>query len=318
MHVGKSKALFTPFQLHQKMNFENIKLGVAPINWTNDDMPELGGENTFEQCISEMALAGFTGCEVGNKFPRDTNVLRKALELRGLQICNQWNSYELTTKSLEENKKNFITLLDFLETMGAKVIGGGETGNSCQGQMTVPVFEGKGMLTTADEWKKFTSGLNELGKIARDRDMKLAFHHHMGTCIQTIAETDRLLDETDPENVFLNYDCGHFHFAGENPVEALKKYIGRTAHIHLKDVRPNVLQRVHDEKLSFLTAVKQGVFTVPGDAEGCIDFPSLFEVISNSDYNGWIVLEAEQDPAKANPLEYAIIARKFFKELTGI
>lgn len=299
------------------MNFENIKLGIAPINWTNDDMPELGGENTFEQCISEMALAGFTGCEVGNKFPRDTDVLKKALDLRGLQICNQWNSYELTTKSLEENIQNFTQLLDFLEIMGAKVIGGGETGNSCQGR-NVPVFEGKGMLNTDAEWKTFTTGLDTLGKIAKDRGMKLAFHHHMGTCIQTIEETDRLLNETNPDYVYLNYDCGHFHFAGENPVTALKKYIGRTAHIHLKDIRPNILERVRQEKLSFLTAVKQGVFTVPGDQEGCIDFPALFDVIKASNYEGWIVLEAEQDPAKANPLEYAIIARKFFNGLTGI
>jgi inosose dehydratase len=299
------------------MNFENIKLGIAPINWTNDDMPELGGENTFEQCISEMALAGFTGCEVGNKFPRDTNTLKKALDLRGLQICNQWNSYELTTKSLDENIKHFTQLLDFLETMGAKVIGGGETGNSCQG-LNVPVFEGKGILKTNEDWQSFTSGLNALGKIAIDRGMKLAFHHHMGTCIQTVQETDRLLNETNPDYVFLNYDCGHFHFAGEDPVSALKKYINRTAHIHLKDVRPDVLERVHQEKLSFLAAVKQGVFTVPGDKEGCIDFPALFEVIRASDYQGWIVLEAEQDPAKANPLEYAMIARRYFNSLTGI
>jgi inosose dehydratase len=299
------------------MNFENIKLGIAPINWTNDDMPELGGENTFEQCISEMALAGFTGCEVGNKFPRDTNTLKKALDLRGLQICNQWNSYELTTKSLDENIKHFTQLLDFLETMGAKVIGGGETGNSCQG-LNVPVFEGKGILKTNEDWQSFTSGLNALGKIATDRGMKLAFHHHMGTCIQTVQETDRLLNETNPDYVFLNYDCGHFHFAGEDPVSALKKYINRTAHIHLKDVRPDVLERVHQEKLSFLAAVKQGVFTVPGDKEGCIDFPALFEVIRASDYQEWIVLEAEQDPAKANPLEYAMIARRYFNSLTGI
>ncbi len=300
------------------MNFENIKLGVAPINWTNDDMPELGGENTFEQCVSEMALAGFTGCEVGNKFPRDTQVLKRALELRGLQICNQWNSYELTTKSLEENIQNFTSLLDFLETMGAKVIGGGETGNSSQGQMEVSVFEGKGYLKTDAEWDSFTNGLNTLGKIAKDRGMKLAFHHHMGTCVQTLAETERMLTNTDPELVYLNYDCGHFFFAGEDPVEALRKFIGRTAHIHFKDVRPTVLQRVYDEKMSFLNAVKQGVFTVPGDPEGIIDFPSIFEIIKNSDYQGWIVLEAEQDPAKANPLEYAITARKFFKQHTGI
>ncbi len=300
------------------MNFQNIQLGIAPINWTNDDMPELGAANTFEQCISEMALAGFTGCEVGNKFPRDTTVLKKALELRGLQICNQWNSYELTTQSLEENIRRFTTLLDFLETMGANVIGGGETGNSCQGRNDVPVLEGKGMLHTADDWKKFTYGLNELGKIARDRGMKLAFHHHMGTCIQSRAETERLLNETAPENVWLNYDCGHFHFAGEDPVACLEQFIPRTAHIHLKDIRPEVLQKVKDNRMSFLDAVKDGVFTVPGDKEGCIDFPSLFAIIAQSDYSGWIVVEAEQDPAKANPLEYAKIAREYIRTATGL
>ncbi len=300
------------------MNFENIQLGIAPINWTNDDMPELGAENTFEQCISEMALAGFTGCEVGNKFPRDIAVLKKALQLRGLQICNQWNSYELTTKSLEENKKSFTLLLDFLEALGTKIIGGGETGNSCQGKKDVPVFEGKGMLNTHEEWKKFTHGLNELGKIARDRGMKLAFHHHMGTCIQTAAETERMLQETDPGYVFLNYDCGHFYFAGEDPVKCLSRFISRTAHIHLKDIRPQILQQVKDNRMSFLDGVKAGVFTVPGDKEGCIDFDGIFETLKKSDFKGWMVVEAEQDPAKANPLEYAMIARKFINKKTGL
>ncbi|PWJ58343.1 inosose dehydratase [Dyadobacter jejuensis] len=300
------------------MNFKNIQLGIAPINWTNDDMPELGGENTFEQCVSEMALAGFTGCEVGNKFPKDPDVLKKALHLRGLQICNQWNSYELTTRPLDENIRTFKKLIDFLETMGSKVIGGGETGNSCQGQWDVPIFEGKGHLKSDLEWKRFASGLNTLGSLARERGIKLAFHHHMGTCIQTIQETDRLLEETDPELVFLNYDCGHFYFAGEDPVAALQKYIHRTAHIHLKDIRQGVLNKVHQERWSFLKAVKNGVFTVPGDPDGCIDFEGIFTIIRNSNYSGWIVLEAEQDPATANPLEYAIMARNFFKSHTGI
>lgn len=300
------------------MNFQNIELGIAPINWTNDDMPELGAENTFEQCISEMALAGFTGCEVGNKFPRNTDVLKKALNLRGLRICNQWNSYELTTKSLQDNISSFTALLDFLQTMDAKVIGGGETGNSCQGKKDVAVSEGKGMLNSKEEWKKFTNGLNELGKIARDRGLKLAFHHHMGTCIQTKEETERMLNETDPENVWLNYDCGHFYFAGEDPVACLKQFISRTAHIHLKDIRPDILKKVQENRMSFLDAVKDGVFTVPGDKEGCIDFPALFEVIKASDYQGWMVVEAEQDPAKANPLEYAKIARAYISQLAGI
>jgi len=299
------------------MNTKNIKLGAAPIIWTNDDLPELGGEIPFEQCISEMALAGYEGCEVGNKYPTDPEVLKEYLDLRGLQICNQWFSYELTTKSLAENRKNFEDLLDFLQAMGSKVIGGGETGNSCQGK-DLPVFGNKGMLNSAEEWKSYCYNMNELGKVARDRGMRLAFHHHMGTAIQTIEETDRLLDGTDPENVFLNYDCGHFTFAGEDPVLALKKYLPRTAHIHLKDVRPNILQRVHEEKWSFLTAVKAGVFTVPGDPEGCIDYDGLFEVFKNQKYEGWIVIEAEQDPEKANPLKYAKIAREFIREKLGI
>lgn len=296
----------------------NIKLGIAPIGWTNDDLPELGGEITFEQCISEMALAGFNGCEVGNKYPRDTDVLRKHLELRGLQICNQWFSFELTTKSLEENVQNFQKHLDFLETMGATIVGGGEVGNSCQGKTDVPVFGGKGMLHTAQEWKEYCQKMNHLGEIAHDRGLKLAYHHHMGTIVQTMEETDKFLENTDPKFVHINYDCGHFTFAGEDPVKMLDKYIERTAHVHLKDVRPNILQKVKTENWSFLKAVKSGVFTVPGDENGCIKFEPIFKILTDTSYKGWIVVEAEQDPAKANPFEYALKARKFINQHTGL
>ena len=294
-----------------------IQLAIAPIGWTNDDLPELGGEIPFEQCISEMALAGFTGCEVGNKFPKDPQELTYYLQLRGLQVCNQWFSYELTSKSLEENKKNFESHLSFLKAMGCGVIGGGEVGNSCQG-LAVPVFEGKGMLNSKEEWQKFTYGLNELGKMAQDQGLKLCFHHHMGSCIQTLEETLRMLEMTDERYVHLNYDCGHFYFAGEDPVEALKKCISRVGHVHLKDIRPKVLRRVREERLSFLQGVKMGVFTVPGDPEGCIDFGPIFSLLRNSAYSGWWVVEAEQDPAKANPFEYACMARSFITEQTGL
>ena len=297
---------------------DKIHLGIAPIGWTNDDLPELGGEITFEQCISEMALAGFQGCEVGNKFPRDPHVLKRFLEIRNLQICNQWFSYELTTKPLEDNKLRFRETLDFLSAMGAPVIGGGETGNSCQGRIDVPVLTGKGMLNDAADWRNYGQAINELGRMAADKGLKLAFHHHMGTIVQSREETDRFLNNTDSRYVWLNYDCGHFTFAGEDPVAALKKYLGRTAHIHLKDVRPRILERVNTEKMSFLGAVKEGIFTIPGDQEGCIDFPAIFEVIKESDYEGWVVVEAEQDPAKANPFEYAVTARRFIRKHLGI
>jgi len=301
------------------MNKELIKLGIAPINWTNDDLPELGGEIPFEQCISEMALAGYVGCEVGTKFPRDTEVLKTYLDIRGLQVCNQWFSFELTTKPLEENITNFNAQhLDFLEAMGTNIVGGGEVGNSCHGNSDAPVFESKGMLNSAEEWKSYGDKMNELGKVAHDRGFKLAFHHHMGTIVQTLEETDRLLGNTDDRYVFLNYDCGHFIFSGEDPAAAFDKYISRTKHIHLKDVRPNILQKTKAENWSFLKAVKEGIFTVPGDDNACVDFASLFKTLEESTYEGWIVVEAEQDPAKANPFEYALKARAFLKEKAGI
>ena len=179
-------------------------------------------------------------------------------------------------------------------------------------------MEGKGKLDTDADWRLFCFKLNELGKIATDRGFKLAFHHHMGSCIQTLSETLRLLSETDPQYVHLNYDCGHFYFAGEDPIEALQKTIKRVAHVHLKDIRPVVLDKVKKERMSFLDAVKSGVFTIPGDPEGCIDFAAIFSILEENNYEGWLVVEAEQDPAKANPLTYAKMARKFIREQTGL
>ena len=168
----------------------NIKLAIAPLGWTNDDVPELGGQISFEQCISEMALAGFRGCEVGSKFPRDINQLKKALELRKLEICNQWFTFTLTVGPFSKVRKEFEEHLDFLVTMGANVVGGGECGNSIHGR-AIPVLREK-VVFTKEDWQKVTQGLNELGKIALDRGLKLAYHHHMGTGVQSIAETDRL------------------------------------------------------------------------------------------------------------------------------
>ncbi|NQT61247.1 MAG: myo-inosose-2 dehydratase [Bacteroidetes bacterium] len=293
-----------------------VKLGIAPLTWTNDDIPELGGDIPFEQCVSEMALAGFTGCEVGNKFPKDPTELKAALELRGLQVCNAWFSPYLTTKSFEENKAAFIEHCTFLNAMGAVVVGGGEQGHSPQGDITASVW-GKKAQYTEDEWKKLTRGLNELGKISLEEfGIQFCYHHHMGTGVQTMKETDRLLHETKPEYVALNYDSGHFFFSFEDPVAALKKYVGRTKHVHLKDVRAGERERCRDNDMSFMNAVGSGVFTVPGD--GILDFPTIFSVLEENNYEGWMVVEAEQDPAKAHPLTYAKMARDYIREQTGL
>lgn len=293
-----------------------IKLGIAPIAWTNDDMPDLGKENTFEQCVSEMALAGFTGSEVGNKYPKDPEVLKKALELRGVEICNQWFSSFLITKPFEEVEKEFRAQLTFLKAMGAKVIGASEQSHSVQGQMDTPVFGHKYEMND-EEWDIFCTGMNKLGKIAKEEyGIALTFHHHMGTVVQSLAEVDRMMENTDPEYVSLLFDTGHFTYCGEDPLEVVKKYVHRIKHVHLKDIRPEVVEQVKKENMSFLAGVRAGAFTIPGD--GCINYDPIFKVLEDAGYEGYMVVEAEQDPAKANPLEYAIRARKFIAEKTGL
>ena len=293
-----------------------VKLGIAPIAWTNDDMPDLGKENTFEQCVSEMALAGFTGSEVGNKYPKDPEVLKKALELRGVEICNQWFSSFLITKPFEEVEKEFRAQLTFLKAMGAKVIGASEQSYSVQGQMDTPVFGHKYEMND-EEWDTFCTGMNKLGKIEKEEyGIALTFHHHMGTVVQSLAEVDRMMENTDPEYVSLLFDTGHFTYCGEDPLEVVKKYVHRIKHVHLKDIRPEVVEQVKKENMSFLAGVRAGAFTIPGD--GCINYDPIFKVLEDAGYEGYMVVEAEQDPAKANPLEYAIRARKFIAEKTGL
>ena len=291
-----------------------VKLGIAPIAWTNDDMPDLGAENTFEQCISEMALAGFTGCEVGNKYPKDTAVLKKALDLRGMQICNAWFSTFLTTKPYEETEKEFIKHITFLKEMGAKVVGVSEQGHSIQGT-DLSIFDDKYVMND-EEWDMLCAGLNKLGKVAKDMGITLTFHHHMGTVVQTAAEIDRMMENTDPELFNLLFDSGHLAYCGEDYMYILKKYINRIKHVHLKDIRPDVIADVKAKGESFLQGVRKGTFTVPGD--GVIDFAPIFEVLAENNYEGYVLVEAEQDPAIANPFEYALKARKYIAEKAGL
>ena len=297
------------------LDSKKVKLGIAPIAWTNDDMPDLGKENTFDQCLSEAALAGFKGTEVGNKYPKDVNVLKKALELRGLEIASAWFSSFLTTKPYEETEEEFIKHRDFLNALGSKVIVVAEQGHSVQGQLETPVFDGK-YCFNEEEWKLLGNGLDKLGKLAKDKGMKLVYHHHMGTGVQTTEEIDKLMSITDENLVYLLFDSGHLVYSGEDHIAILKKYINRIKHVHLKDIRPEIVKRVKAEKLSFLNGVRLGAFTVPGD--GSIDFAPIFKILAENNYEGWLLVEAEQDPAKANPFEYAVKARKYIKEKCGI
>ena len=296
------------------LNKDKVNLAIAPIAWTNDDMPDLGAENTFEQCVSEMALAGFTGSEIGNKYPKDVDVLKHKLEVRGMRICNAWFSSLLLSEGYDATIEAFIKHRDFLHALGAKVIGASEQGNSIQGK-SVSIF-GEKPFYTDEQWALIAKGFNKMGELAKEKGMYFTVHHHMGTGVQTAEEIDKLMELTDPNLVYLLFDTGHLSFSGEDVVGVLKKYVNRIKHVHLKDIRKNVIEDAKEKGYSFLDAVRAGSFTVPGD--GDFDFTPVFDILAEADYEGWVVVEAEQDPAKANPYEYAVKARSYIREKTGL
>ena len=232
-----------------------------------------------------------------------------------MSIASAWFSSFLLTQPYEQVEKDFIAHCTFLHTMGAKFCNVAEQGNSIQGKFDKAVFKDK-PYNTEEQWKLLTEGLNKLGKKAEEIGLTMTYHHHMGTGVQTTEEIDRLMDETDPKYVWLLFDTGHLVCSGEDYMAILKKYLPRIRHIHLKDVRMEVRNRVKEENMSFLDGVRAGMFTVPGD--GNVDFEPIFDYVNKSDYDGWYIVEAEQDPAKANPLEYAIKARKYIKDKAHI
>lgn len=292
-----------------------IQVGIAPIGWTNDDMPALGGKTQYQQILSEVALAGFKGTEIGNKYPKDPAVLKPQLEMRGIRIASAWCGVHLTTEPYEKVERDFVAFRDYMHELGAKMINVCEQGHTIQGQMETPVFDAKPTFD-AGEWNRLATGLDRLGQRAIETGMRISYHHHMGTGVQTTSEIDRLMENTDPDKVLLLIDVGHLLFSGEDPVDIVKRYADRVGHVHLKDVRAEIIKKAHDEKLSFLRSILEGVFTVPGD--GPTDFRAVLQPVIDSSFTGWFMVEAEQDPDKADPLRCALSARKYLRECVGV
>ncbi|OLZ65620.1 myo-inosose-2 dehydratase [Streptomyces sp. IMTB 2501] len=297
-----------------RLSPDKVKLGVCCTLWWNDDFPTIDAGISFGQAVSEMALAGFQGCSIGHKYPSDSAELKAALDLRGLRVSEPWTSTYFTVGKMRQK-----TIAAFEETLAhIKALGGAELVVAEFGAsshlLPVDVFANRPVFTNA-QWDALTSGLDELGKIACSAGMKLSYHHHMGTGVMTRADIDRLMASTDPDLVHLLLDTGHMAFAGDDPLDLARAYADRIGHVHMKSIRPEVVSRVREEGLSFQEGVELGVFTVPGD--GAIDFRPILEVLADAEYEGWLVVEAEQDPNKAVPLEYAKKARSYLADVLG-
>lgn len=275
-----------------------VKLGTNPIAWSNDDMREIGGDIPLSRCLAEAREAGFTGIELGHKLPREAPVLRAVLAAHGLELVSGWYSMALRERDAAAEFAAMVRHRELLQALGCRVAIVAETSNAVHGDRSVPLSR-RAALSEA-EWPVFCARLTRLGEMLAGEGLALAYHHHMGTCVQTEAEIDQMMAGTG-QAAGLLLDTGHATFAGADPVALARRHRARIVHVHCKDVRAAVAARTLAEGMSFLDAVLEGAFTVPGD--GAVDFPAVLAELPG--YEGWLVVEAEQDPAKANPLAYA-------------
>ena len=277
-----------------------IRIGTNPIAWSNDDMRELGSHISLDTCLSQARSAGFEGIELGHKFPRNSEALKPILQEQNIDLIGGWYSVELLKRSVADEIEHAQDHIELLKAMGCKVFIMAETSNAIHCNRSIPLSQSPKLAM--DEGLDFGRKLDEFSKYLRDQGLLPAYHHHMGTVVETKQEIDLLMDTTT-DALGLLFDTGHATFAGVDPLYLAKTYNARITHIHCKDVRLDIKETVLKEDMSFLDAVVSGVFTVPGD--GDVDFLSSLNTISRARYSGWLVVEAEQDPGKADPEKYA-------------
>lgn len=289
-----------------------ILYGTNPIAWSNDDDRSLGAHISLDQCLDETSKIGFDGIEKGHKFPQEPQALKAVLEPRRLRYISGWHSLNLLTNSAEQEKAAMQPALDLLKAMGSKVIIVCETSNAIHGDDS-KALNSRPKLA-GDQWKSFGAGVETLADYAASQEITLVYHHHMGTIVESEDEIDRLMENSGPYTKLL-LDTGHCLFGGGNPERVASKYMDRVGHIHAKNVRPEIARQVREENLSFLEGVRRGVFTVPGDREGGVDFPPVLKIAAEHGYQGWLVIEAEQDPDVRNPFEYQSLGLSSLKAM---
>ena len=277
-----------------------VRIGINPISWSNDDLPSLGGETPLEVALTEGKAIGYEGFELGNKFPRESKALGRVLAAHGLALVSGWYSGRLARQSVADEIAAVAPHLKLLADNGADVMVYGEVADSIQGAPQ-PLYK-RPRFVRDGEWREYADRVSAFARHTLSHGVRLAYHHHMGAYVQAPADVDRLMAATGDE-VGLLFDSGHMAFAGGDPVAMLAKHIDRVCHVHCKDVRPAVIARTYNRNASFLEAVIDGAFTVPGD--GAIDFAALVALLREHGYHGWLVVEAEQDPAVAPSYRYA-------------
>lgn len=286
----------------------SVKIGISPIAWQNDDLPALTAAYSMEQALREAREIGYKGVERGQRMPQDTEGLRRYLQDADIALCGGWCSGNLLVSSVAEECAAIQAQVTQFVNLDAPVLVYAECSNTVQGFPNVPV-DNRPKLGR-DDIKTYAKNLSEVAAWMADQGMTLAYHHHMGSIIESEADIDALMDGSS-DAVTLLFDTGHLHFGGGDVLATLDRWGHRVRHVHFKDVRDPVARQIRKDRKSFLDAVVAGAFTVPGDPEGCVDFAAVTAKLAAMDYDGWIVVEAEQDPAKAAPYDYAKMGYDF-------
>lgn len=277
-----------------------VKIGISPIAWQNDDLPDLTANYTMEQALEESRDIGYTGVERGQRMPHDTDGLRAYLEKYDIALCGGWCSGNSLVNDFADECAAVQQQVDQFIALNAPCIVYAECSNTVQGMIDVPVNSRPKL--DRDDVRAYAKKISEIAKWMAGQGMPMAYHHHMGSIIESEDDVNWLMDGSSHE-LHLCFDTGHLLFGGGDVMATLDRWGDRVHHVHYKDIRPEIVRDVRDNKRSFLDAVIAGAFTVPGD--GCIDFQAVSHKLKSMDYHGWIVVEAEQDPAKAPPYEYS-------------
>jgi inosose dehydratase len=278
-----------------------ILYGTNPIAWSNDDDTTIGAHLTLDDCLSDCRRIGFDGIEKGHKMPSDGAALKARLGDYGLRYAAGWHSTNLLVNDVDAEKAALQVFIDMTKAAGGDHINACECSNTVHGNDAVPVND-RPVMTDA-QWERFSTGYEELSRFAAEQGVKMGYHHHMGTIIESAADIDRFMAMAGPHTRLL-LDTGHCAFGGADPAEVAGKYMGRVSHIHAKNVRPEIMRDVRELDLSFLEGVRRGAFTVPGDPEGCVAFEPVLKIAAEHGYQGWLVIEAEQDSAVREPFRY--------------
>lgn len=290
-------------------------VGTAPVNWNNDDLLDWRTPVPFPAILDEMAAAGYAGTEYGGNFAQEPEVLRRELAARHLRLAGSYQWLHLRDHATLETEMGRLSgTLDLLTAAGSTNLIVADAMSPERIAIAGQVPEDGSAGLDDEGWSRLAGGLRLVAELAEALGVRIHYHNHVGTHVETPAEVERFLAEIEGSDVDLCFDTGHFAYGGGNPTEFVLRHRDRIGYLHLKDVDAEMLAVARVEKLSFLDALRRCVFCEFGD--GMVDIPRVVDTLRGGGYRGWIIVE--QDTSRKPSTESAAASRRYLRERCGI